>query len=122
MSEQQKKRGRPRKADNQAVEQEVEQKAMELEAKEAVQHELEQLDQNDIAGDDAKFEVLNFIEMADRVFRGGKFRRLGWSKDVRGYVFARRGETKLVFGDDKWASYYQPSQEDALANDWIEII
>jgi len=66
-------------------------------------------------------EGLTFLEMYEKAQRGAKFRRKSWKKDVNGYVFIRRGESKLVLGDEKWASYYQPSQEDAIAKDWIEI-
>ncbi len=89
--------------------------------KNEVQEALEETKTANEEEDKKGVEGLTFLEMYEKAQRGAKFRRKSWKKDVNGCVFIRRGESKLVLGDEKWASYYQPSQEDAIAKDWIEI-
>ncbi len=65
-------------------------------------------------------ETLTLPEVYERALRGGRYRRRAWKNSV-GDVFVKRGETKLSIGNKKYAAPYLPSQEDAIAKDWIEI-
>ena len=62
-------------------------------------------------------------EVYKMALKGKKFRRLGWKqKELRSaYVTVKRGETKLSFCKGNNCVPYQPSQEDAITPDWVEV-
>lgn len=66
------------------------------------------------------FTLHEVFKMAQK---GVKFRRIGWKADElkEAYVTVLRGHTKLSFCKGNNCVPYQPSQEDAVSNDWIEI-
>ena len=62
-------------------------------------------------------------EVYQMALKGKKFRRIGWKqKELRGaYITVKRGETKISFCKGKDCVPYQPSQEDAITPDWVEV-
>lgn len=70
-----------------------------------------------------KEKAYTLPEAYQMALRGRKFRRSGWKqKELQGaYITVKRGETKISFCKGKECVPYQPSQEDAIAKDWVEV-
>lgn len=77
-----------------------------------------------IPTDDAQLDEIFGVEKAiELACRGKKMQRIAWQRQAKHlYIIVNRDETKPTLTNGKHGTAYNPSIDDVIAKDWVEIL